>query len=138
LRNSVDNNTISLSNNNKQKKKSSSNKKIIENKEIKVKENKKYINYNENPIKVYLSSKTRNKIKEKRNKVNSVKMPDSNSSKIYNGNFAYTFKNNNNKKSRCQTLNSQNRNIHSISQNYKVDNYHKKFKTIMNYSQKEN
>ena len=138
LRNSVDNNTISLSNNNKQKKKSSSNKKIIENKEIKVKENKKYINYNENPIKVYLSSKTRNKIKEKRNKVNSVKMPDSNSSKIYNGNFAYTFKNNNNKKSRCQTLNSQNRNIHSISQNYKVDNYHKKFKTIMNYSQKDN
>ena len=140
LRNSVDNNSISLSNNNKQKKKSSSNKKIIENKEIKVKEkeNKRYINYNENPIKVYLSNKTRNKIKEKRNKVNSVKMPDSNSSKIYKGNFAYTFKNNNNKKSRCQTLNSQNRNILSISQNYKVDNYHKKFKTIMNYSQKEN
>ena len=140
LRNSVDKNSISLLNNNKQKKKSSSKKKVIENKEVKIKEkeNKRYINYNENPIKVYLSNKTRNKTKEKRNKVNSVKMPDSNSSKIYNGNFAYTFKNNNNKKSRCQTLNSQNRNIHSISQNYKVDNYHKKFKTIMNYSQKEN
>ena len=137
LRNSVDKSTISLSNI-KHKKKSSSNKKIIENKETKEKENKKYINFNENPIKVYLSNKTRNKIKERKNKVKSVKMPDSNSSKLYNSNFAYTFKNNNNKKSKYQTLNSQKRNIHSISQNYKIDNYHKKFKTIMNYSQKEN
>ena len=85
-----------------------------------------------------MSNKTRNRTKERKNKVNSVKMPDSNSSKIYNANFAYTFRKNNNKKSRCQTLNYQIRNIHSISQNYKVDNYHKKFKTIMNYSQKEN
>ena len=137
LRNSVDKSTISLSNI-KHKKKSSSNKKIIESKETKEKENKKYINFNENPIKVYLSNKTRNRIKERKNKVKSVKMPDSNSSKLYNSNFAYTFKNNNNKKSKYQTLNSQKRNIHSISQNYKIDNYHKKFKTIMNYSQKEN
>jgi hypothetical protein len=137
LKNSVDKNSISLSNK-KQKKKSSSHKKIIENKEVKgnIKENKKYIDYNENPIKVYLSNRTRNRIKEKRNKVNSVKMPDSNSSKIFNGNFAYTFKNNN-KKIKCKTLNSQNRNIHCISQNYKIDNCHKKFKTIMNYSKKE-
>ena len=110
LRNSVDKNTISSNSNRNTTKfniKNNNNK-----------EDQKFINYNNsnNVIKVYLSNKTRNKSKKKKNKLNSEIFGSNDTYNPRIRNYAYTFRrkeNNEQKTNKFKTLNKINVNNNS-------------------------
>ncbi len=133
LRNSVDKNTISSNSNRNTTKfniKNNNNK-----------EDQKFINYNNsnNVIKVYLSNKTRNKSKKKKNKLNSEIFGSNDTYNPRIRNYAYTFRrkeNNEQKTNKFKTLNKINVN-NNIGQKNSIDSLCKIQFNAKNYNNKK-
>ena len=134
LRNSVDKNTISSNSNRNTTK-------FDINKNNNNKEEQKFINYNNsnNVIKVYLSNKTRNKSKKKKNKLNSEIFGSNDTYNPRIRNYAYTFRrkeNNEQKTNKFKTLNKINVN-NNIGQKNSIDSLCKIHFNAKNYNNKK-